>query len=150
MAQAEDHPSGAGTASQMTSAEMSALASRLRARGNSVLMRDQPEQANDLKAAAALVDRLVVTEQHLREALGPPATPPSPEQNDDQIRQLVRRLRARAEQVPDRPDKQRDTQAAASNLEWLCELLADIRRLAEETTDETTELHLRGLIGGAQ
>jgi transposase len=73
-------------ATPMGQAEMSALASRLRARADSVLFRDQPEQARDLKSAAALIDDLVrlrseirrladevrdeIEEQHLRELLG--------------------------------------------------------------------------------
>jgi hypothetical protein len=67
-------------------AEMAALATRLRARADSVLFRDQPEQARDLRSAAVLVDELVrlraelrraadttedeSTEHHLRELLG--------------------------------------------------------------------------------
>jgi transposase len=70
----------------MGQAEMSALASRLRARAESIVFRDQPEQARDLKSAAALIDDLVrlrseirrladevrdeIEEQHLRELLG--------------------------------------------------------------------------------
>ena len=76
----------ATSATPMGQAEMSALASRLRARADSVLFRDQPEQARDLKSAAALIDDLVrlrseirrladevrdeIEEQHLRELLG--------------------------------------------------------------------------------
>jgi transposase len=70
----------------MGQAEMSALASRLRSRADSVLFRDQPEQARDLRAGAALIDELArlraeirrladevrdeTEEQHLRELLG--------------------------------------------------------------------------------
>jgi hypothetical protein len=78
-----NHPSHAP---QMGQAEKSALASRLRARGNSVLLRDQPEQARDLRAGADLIEELIrlraelrraadetrdeSTESHLRELLG--------------------------------------------------------------------------------
>jgi transposase len=71
---------------QMGQAEMSGLAARLRARAQSVLLRDQPEQQRDLRAAAGLIDHLVhlrgeiqrladevrdeVEEQHLRNLLG--------------------------------------------------------------------------------
>ncbi len=43
----------------MGQAEMSALASRLRNRADSVLFRDQPEQVRDLHSAAGLIDELV-------------------------------------------------------------------------------------------
>ena len=68
---------------QMGPAEMSGLARRLRARAESVLLRDQ---RRDLRAAAGLIDRLVhlrgeiqrlmnevkdeVEQQHLRNLLG--------------------------------------------------------------------------------
>jgi hypothetical protein len=71
---------------QMGPAEMSGLARRLRARAESVLLRDQPEQQRDLRAAAGLIDHLVhlrgeiqrlmnevrdeVEQQHLRQLLG--------------------------------------------------------------------------------
>jgi hypothetical protein len=70
----------------MGQAEMTALATRLRARAISVLLRDQPEQARDLRSSAVLIDELVrlraelrraadvtedeSTERHLRELLG--------------------------------------------------------------------------------
>jgi hypothetical protein len=70
----------------MGQAEMTALAARLRARADSVLFRDQPEQARDLRSSAVLIDELVrlraelrraadatedeSTERHLRELLG--------------------------------------------------------------------------------
>jgi hypothetical protein len=83
---ADSEPTNTTPAPQMGQAEMHALAARLRARGDSVLMRDQPEQARDLRSAAALIDDLVrlrseirrladevrdeIEEQHLRELLG--------------------------------------------------------------------------------
>jgi hypothetical protein len=45
-------------ASQMTPDEMRGLAHRLRARAQSVLLRDQPEQQRDLQTAAVLIERL--------------------------------------------------------------------------------------------
>jgi hypothetical protein len=39
--------------------ELTALARRLRARADSVLMRDQPEQQRDLHAAAVVIDQLL-------------------------------------------------------------------------------------------
>jgi hypothetical protein len=83
---AESDSTNATPATPMGQAEMSALATRLRARADSVLFRDQPEQARDLKSSAALIDELVrvraelrraadatedeSTERHLRELLG--------------------------------------------------------------------------------
>ena len=71
---------------QMGPAEMSELARRLYARADSVLLRDQPEQQNDMRTAARLIERLVhllvevrhaadetkdeSTERNLREMLG--------------------------------------------------------------------------------
>jgi hypothetical protein len=47
-----------GNTSPLGQAEMSALAARLRARADSVLFRDQPEQARDLRQAADLIEIL--------------------------------------------------------------------------------------------
>jgi hypothetical protein len=79
---------------QMGDAELSALADRLRNRADSVVMRDQPEQQRDLRAAASIV---------LTNA------------------SLIRRL---------------------------AHLQSELRRAADETTDESTERHLRELLGG--
>jgi hypothetical protein len=70
----------------MGHAEMHGLARRLRARADSVLLNDQPEQQRDLRQAADLLDILIhyrtevrraadsttdePTAQHLRELLG--------------------------------------------------------------------------------
>jgi hypothetical protein len=43
---------------QMRPDEMRGLAKRLRARADSVLMRDQPHQAADLRQAASLIEQL--------------------------------------------------------------------------------------------
>ena len=48
-------------ASQMMPDEMSALAERLRARAQSVLLRDQPEQQRDLRTAASVIERLATS-----------------------------------------------------------------------------------------
>jgi hypothetical protein len=45
-------------APQMRPDEMRGLANRLRARADSVLMRDQPHQAADLRQAATLIEQL--------------------------------------------------------------------------------------------
>jgi len=53
----EGKPTSTTTASQLTPTEMRGLAARLRARGQSVLMKDQPHQAADLQAAATLIEQ---------------------------------------------------------------------------------------------
>ena len=53
----ESKPISTGTASQLTPGEMRGLAQRLRARADSVLMRDQPHQAADLRQAASLIEQ---------------------------------------------------------------------------------------------
>ena len=86
MAQTTHDSTSTGTASQMTPDDMRGLAARLRARAGSVLMKDQPHQAGDLRQAAGLIGHLVhlraeirraadatkdeSTERHLREMLG--------------------------------------------------------------------------------
>jgi hypothetical protein len=54
----ESKPISTGTAPQLAPDEMRGLAKRLRARADSVLMRDQPHQAADLRQAASLVEQL--------------------------------------------------------------------------------------------
>jgi len=51
---------------QMGPGELTALARRLRARADSVLMRDQPEQQRDLRAAAAVIDQLLQLHAEIR------------------------------------------------------------------------------------
>ena len=53
-------------APQMGPGELTALARRLRARADSVLMRDQPEQQRDLRAAAAVIDQLLQLHAEIR------------------------------------------------------------------------------------
>jgi hypothetical protein len=48
-------------APEMMPDEMRALAQRLRARGQSVLLRDQPEQQRDLKIAASLIEQFAAS-----------------------------------------------------------------------------------------
>ena len=59
MAQATDDPTNSTpTPQQLTPGEMRGLAKRLRARADSVLMRDQPHQAADMRQAATLIEQL--------------------------------------------------------------------------------------------
>ena len=53
---------------QMGPGELTALARRLRARADSVLMRDQPEQQRDLRAAATVIDQLLQLHAEVRTA----------------------------------------------------------------------------------
>jgi hypothetical protein len=53
---ATKHSSNTPRASQMTPAELSALASHLRARADSIVLRDQPEMQRDMQTAATLID----------------------------------------------------------------------------------------------
>ena len=82
---AEDDSTNTTPVPQMGPAEMAELARRLNARAGSVLLKDQPEQQNDMRSAVRLIERLVHvlvevrhaadetsderTEQHLREML---------------------------------------------------------------------------------
>ena len=54
----ESKPTSTGTASQLKPDEMRGLAKRLRARADSVLMKDQPHQAADMRQAAGLIEQL--------------------------------------------------------------------------------------------
>jgi hypothetical protein len=49
----------------------------------------------------------------------------------------------------DQPEQQRDLHAAAVAIDQLIQLLAEIRRAADATQDESTERHLREMLGGA-
>ena len=55
---AEDDSSNTPRASQMTPDQMRGLAARLRARAESVLLGDRPEQHRDLLTAANLIEQL--------------------------------------------------------------------------------------------
>ena len=57
MAQATEDSSNTTPLPQMRPDEMHGLAKRLRARADSVLMRDQPHQAADLRQAASLIEQ---------------------------------------------------------------------------------------------
>jgi hypothetical protein len=63
---------------------------------------------------------------------------------------LARRLHARADSVllRDQPEQQSDTRTAARLIERLIHVLAELRRTADATEDESTERHLRELLGG--
>jgi hypothetical protein len=53
-----DDSTSTGPTPQMRPEEMRGLAKRLRARADSVLMRDQPHQQRDLRQAASLIEQL--------------------------------------------------------------------------------------------
>jgi hypothetical protein len=53
-------------ASQLTPDEMRGLAQRLRARADSVILRDQPEMQRDLHAAALAIERLLKLDAVIR------------------------------------------------------------------------------------
>jgi len=78
-------------------------------------------------------------------------TPRASQLTPDQMRGLAARLRARAESVLLRhqPEQHRDLLTAASLIEQLANLTAEIRRAADATQDEATERHLREMLGGA-
>jgi hypothetical protein len=65
---ADSDPINTASAPQMGQAELHALAARLRARADSVLLRDQPEQARDLRAASRLVEHLAELHTAIRTA----------------------------------------------------------------------------------
>jgi hypothetical protein len=54
----ESKPTSTGTAPQLAPDEMRGLAARLRARADSVWMKDQPHQAADMRQAAGLIEQL--------------------------------------------------------------------------------------------
>jgi len=63
---------------------------------------------------------------------------------------LARRLHARADSVlmRDQPGQQIDMRTAARLVEQLIHLRAELRRAADATDDESTERHLREILGG--
>jgi hypothetical protein len=83
---ANEKPTSTRTIPQTTPTEMTALAKRLRARADSVLYKDQPSQAGDMRAAAGLLEQFAqlrgdierlanemaddIERQHLRDLLG--------------------------------------------------------------------------------
>jgi len=64
---------------------------------------------------------------------------------------LARRLHARADSVllRDQPEQQSDMRTAACLIERLVHVLVEVRRAADATKDESTERHLRVMLGGA-
>jgi len=56
---ATEHSSNATPVPQMSPAELSALAKRLRNRADSIVLRDQPEMQHDMRAAAGVIDGVV-------------------------------------------------------------------------------------------
>jgi hypothetical protein len=65
---ATNESSNTSPASQMTPNEMSGLAARLRARAESVLLRDQPEQQSDMRTAGRLIEHLAQLHTAIRTA----------------------------------------------------------------------------------
>jgi hypothetical protein len=78
-------------------------------------------------------------------------TPSTPQMGPAEMSGLARRLYARADSVllRDQPEQQNDMRAAARLIEHLVHLRAEIRRAADSTEDESTERHLREMLGGA-
>jgi hypothetical protein len=79
------------------------------------------------------------------------STSPAPQMGPGELTALARRLRARADSVlmRDQPEQQSDMRAAARLIERHIHVLAEIRRAADSTEDESTERHLREMLGGA-
>ncbi len=65
---ATEHSSNTTSTPQMTSPELSALASRLRNRAESIVLRDSPHLQADLRAAANVIDQLVQLHVEIRAA----------------------------------------------------------------------------------
>jgi len=78
-------------------------------------------------------------------------TTPTPQMGPAEMSGLARRLYARADSVllRDQPEQQSDMRSAARLIEHLVHLRAEIRRAADATKDESTERHLREMLGGA-
>jgi hypothetical protein len=78
-------------------------------------------------------------------------TPSAPQMGPAEMSGLARRLYARADSVlfRDQPEQQSDMRSAARLIEHLVHLRAEIRRAADSTEDESTERHLREMLGGA-
>ena len=79
------------------------------------------------------------------------STSPAPQMGPAEMSGLARRLHARADSVllRDQPEQQSDMRAAARLIERHIHVLAEIRRAADTTEDESTERHLRDSMGGA-
>jgi hypothetical protein len=79
------------------------------------------------------------------------STNPAPQMGPTEMSGLARRLNARADSVlfRDQPEQQSDMRTAARLIEHLVHLRAEIRRAADSTEDESTERHLREMLGGA-
>ena len=78
------------------------------------------------------------------------STSPAPQMGQGELTALALRLRARADSVlmRDQPHQQTDMRTAASLIERLVHLLAEIRTAADATEDEATERHPREMLGG--
>ena len=78
-------------------------------------------------------------------------TPGTPQMGPAEMSGLARRLHARADSVllRDQPEQQSDMRAAARLIERLVHVLVEVRHAADATEDESTERHLREMLGGA-
>jgi len=78
-------------------------------------------------------------------------TPSTPQMGPAEMSGLARRLNARAASVlmKDQPHQAGDLRQAAGLIGHLVHLRAEIRRAADATKDESTERHLREMLGGA-
>jgi hypothetical protein len=76
---------------------------------------------------------------------------PTPQMGPGEMSGLARRLQARADSVllRDQPEQQSDMRSAARLIERHIHVLAEIRQAADATADESTERHLREMLGGA-
>jgi len=77
---------------------------------------------------------------------------PTPQMGHAEMHGLARRLRARADGVllSDQPEQRTDLRHAADFIDILIHYRAELRRTADATEDESTEQHLRELLGGSQ
>ena len=80
----------------------------------------------------------------------PTNTSTTPQMSPAEMSGLARRLHARADSVlmRDQPEQQIDMRTAARLVEQLIHLRAELRRAADATDDESTERHLREILGG--
>jgi hypothetical protein len=124
---------------QMRLEEMRGLATRLRARADSVLMRDQPHQAADMRQAAVLIERLV----HLQAEIQRTA-----DSTEDEATKPLRNLVAEINNIG--IDKievlEREGHIGDGNVIGIKEA---ITKAEAALTNPTYARHLRELLGGA-
>jgi hypothetical protein len=80
----------------------------------------------------------------------PSNTSTTPQMSQAEMSGLARRLHARADSVlmRDQPEQQTDMRTAARLVEQLIHLRSELRRATDATEDESTERHLREILGG--